>query len=58
MLYRHFMLFPAGRINAKSKIKINNIILKEGAHEFVTNKVKELYSQEGISGEEVRLCIF
>ena len=47
------LLFPAGKMNAKSKIKIYSKILKEvckeyeGAHEFISNKAKELYSQEG-----------
>ena len=39
------MLFPAGRINAESKIKIYKKIIEEvyreykGAHEFIANKV-------------------
>ena len=51
-------------MNAKSKIKIYKTILKEVCkeyevgHEFITDKVKELYYQEGIPAEEVRLCIF
>ena len=51
-------------MNAKSKIKIYRKITEkvcreyEGAHEFITNKVKELCSQEGISTEEVRLYFF
>ena len=57
------MLVPAGRMNAKSKIKIYKKILEvcgecKGAHEFTANKVKELCTQEGISTEEVRLYIF
>ena len=58
------MLFHAGRINAKSKIRIYKKIIEEvcreyeGAQEFITNKVKELSSQEGISTEEVRLYVF
>ena len=55
---------PAGRMNAKSKIRIYKKIIEEvcreydGAKEIITNKVKELCSQEGISTEEVRLYIF
>ena len=51
-------------MNAKSKIRICKKIIEEvyteynGAKEFITNKVKELCSQEGISTEEVRLYIF
>ena len=51
-LYRSFMLFPAGRMNAKSKIKIYKKIIEEvcrkynGAQEFIVNKVKKLFSQE------------
>ena len=57
------MLFPAGRMNAKSKIKIYKKITEEvcreynGAHEFIFNKAKESCSQEGISAEEVRLYL-
>ena len=42
-------------MNAKSKIKIYKKIIEEvcreynGAREFIVNKVKELFSQEGIS---------
>ena len=48
-------------MNAKSKIRICKKIIEgvcreyEGAKEFITNKVKVLCSQEGISTEEVRL---
>ena len=58
------MLLPAGRMNTKSKIRINKKIIEEvwrendGAREFIDNKVKELCSQKGISTEEVRLHIF
>ena len=58
------MLFPAGRMNAKSKIKIYKKIIEEvcreyeGAQEFITNKVKELCSQEKISTEEVHSYLF
>ena len=58
------MLFPAGRMNAKSEIKIYKKIIEEvcreyeGAQELITNKVKELCSQEGISTEEVHLYVF
>ena len=51
------------RMNAKSKIKIYNKIIKEGcreyngAHEFIVNKAKELCSQQEISAEEVRLYL-
>ena len=54
------MLFPAGRMNAKSKIKMYKKIIEEvcreynGAQEFIVNKVKELFFQEGISAGEVR----
>ena len=57
------MLFPAGRMNVKSKIRIYKKIIEEicreynGAHEFIVNKAKELCSQEGISAEEVRLYL-
>ena len=55
------MLSPAGRINSKSKNKIykklNEEVCKkyEGAQKFITNKIKELCSQEGIFIDEV--CI-
>ena len=58
------MLFHAGRVNAKSKIRIYKKIIEEvcrdydNAKEFITNTVKESCSQEGISAEEVRLYIF
>ena len=58
------MLFPAGRMNAKSKIRIYKKIIEEvcreyeGAQEFISNKVKKLCSQEGVSTEEVRLYFF
>ena len=58
------MLFPAGRMNAKSKIRIYKKIIEEicreydSAKESVTNKFQELCSQEGISTEEVHLHIF
>ena len=51
-------------MNAKSKIKIYKKIIEEdcreyeGAHEFISYKVKELCFQEGISTEKVRLYIF
>ena len=51
-------------MNAESKIRIYKKIIEEVCrqHErakvFITNKVKELCSQEGISTEEVRLYIF
>ena len=47
-------------MNAKSKIRIFKKIIEEvcreheGAQEFITNKVKELCSPEGIPDEEVR----
>ena len=53
-----FMLFPAGRMNSKSNIKISKKIIEEvcrehnGAKEFIVNKAKELCFQEGISAEE------
>ena len=59
-MYWPFMLFSAGRMNSKSKNKIQNKIIDEvckkydGAQEFITNKVKELCSQEGIFAEKVR----
>ena len=58
-LYRSFVLFPAGRMNLKSKNKTYKKIIEEvcrkyeGAQEFIANKVKELCSQEGIFTEEV-----
>ena len=58
------MLFPAGRMNAKSKIGIYKKIVEEicreyeGAQEFITNRLKELCSEDGISTEEVCLYIF
>ena len=54
------MLFPAGRMNVKRKIKIYKKIIEEvsreysGAREFIVDKAKELCSQEGIFAEEVR----
>ena len=56
-----FILFSAGRMKWKSKNKIYKKIIEEvckkyeGAQEFITNKVKELYSQEGIFTDEVRI---
>ena len=47
-------------MNAKSKIKIYKKIIEEvcreyyGAQEFIVNKLKELFFQEGILAEEVR----
>ena len=47
-------------MNSKSKNKIYKKIIEkvskryEGAQEFITNKVKELCSQEGIFTDEVR----
>ena len=47
-------------MSAKSKIKICKNIIEgvcreyNGAHEFIVNKVKELFSQEGVSAKEVR----
>ena len=58
------MLFPAGRMNAKSKIRIYKKIIEEvcreyeDAQEFISNKVKKLCSKEGVSTEEGRLYIF
>ena len=57
------MLFPAGRMNTKIKIRISKKIIEEvcreydGARELITTKVKELCSQEGIPTEDVRLYI-
>ena len=54
------MLFLAGRMNSESKNEIYNKIIEEvrkkyeGAQAFITNKVKELCSQEGIFIDEVR----
>ena len=51
-------------MNAKSKIRTYKKIIEEvcreydDAKEFITNKVKELCSQEGISTEDVHLYIF
>ena len=44
-LYKSFMLFPAGRMNTKSKIRIYKKTIEEvcreydGARGFITNKV-------------------
>ena len=51
-------------MNAKSKIRIYKKIIEEvcreydGAREFITNKVKELCSQEGIYTKEDDLYVF
>ena len=57
-------LVPAGRMNSKTKIKIYKKAFEEicqnyeGARKFISNKITELCSKEGISTEEVRLYIF
>ena len=57
-------LLPTGRMNSKTKIKIYKKVIEEvckkyeGAREFISNKVTELSSEEGLSTEEVRLYIF
>ena len=57
-------LLPAGRMNSKTKINIYKKVIEEvckeyeGVHEFISNKIYELCSEEGISTEKVRLYIF
>ena len=58
-LYKLFILFPAGRMNSKNKIKKYKKIIDKvcreynGAKGFIVNKAEELCFQEGISAEEV-----
>ena len=50
-------------MNSKTKIKIYRIIIEEvskeykGAGEFIRNKINKLYSEHGISTEEVCLYV-
>ena len=44
-------------MNSKTKIKIYRIIIEAGAGEFIRNKINKLYSEHGISTEEVCLYV-
>ena len=52
------------KMNLKTKIKVYQKVINElgnrfeGAEEFILNRIKELYSEHGISTKEVRLYIF